>query len=67
MAAKFKSKLGYTANKNGEKDPLVGGIGMKNHEGEKIGLKENKEAMQARAKNAREIATKGLDNTEGKA
>lgn len=66
MAAKLKTKMGYTANKKGTEAP-VGGIGIKDGNGDKLGLADNKTAMQARAKNAREIATKGLDNTEGKA
>lgn len=66
MAAKLKTKMGYTANKKGTENP-VGGIGMKDGDGNKIGLTDNKKAMQERAKNAREIAQKGLDNTEGKA
>lgn len=66
MAAKLKTKMGYTPNKENS-GSSVGGVGMKDYKGQKIGLKENKEAMEARAKNAKEIARKGLDNTEGQA
>ncbi len=64
---KTKQKIGYNSNINKDKTEFKGGIGSMDGQKNKIGLQDNKEAMQARAKNARDIAIAGMDKTDDKA
>lgn len=61
-----KQKMGYTPNKDNA-GPQKGGLGALDSGKNKMGLQDNKAAMQARAKNAKEIAIAGMDKTDDKA
>ena len=64
---KTKQKMGYTPNRGNNDGSQKGGLGALDSGKNKMGLQDNKAAMQARAKNARDIAIAGMDKTDDKA
>ena len=62
-----KQKMGYHPNSKSDTKGTRGGLGALDKDKQKIGLQDNKTAMQARAQNARDIAIAGMDKTDDKA